>query len=105
RSLRAIRRAGVSPPGAERGGVGGVLCAVRTAGAHGAQRLGLAHHTRGHGYLQSQGWARPADRRVGRRRAAMALRPVLHDEAGDRAALYALELPAAGGETFWVDLR
>src|SRR5204863_9433821 len=38
----AIRCPGVSSPGAERGGARLVLRAVRTAGTHGAERLGLA---------------------------------------------------------------
>ena len=72
----AIRRPGVSSPGAERGGTRYVLCFVWAAGAHCAERLGLACDPRGDGSLQSEGWARPTDRRVRRRRAAMALRPV-----------------------------
>ena len=40
--LCAIRRAGVPPPGAERSGTRCVLRPVRGAGAHCAQRLGLA---------------------------------------------------------------
>ena len=96
RPLRAIRRPGVSPAGAERIGTRFVLRPVRGAGAHRAQRLGVARDPRGDGPLQSAGRVRPADRRARRWRAAMALRPVLYAGAGDRRGALRARTAASG---------
>src|SRR5436853_381328 len=91
-----LGRPGVSPPSVERGRAGCVLRPVRSAGAHGAQRLGLPLGSRGDGFIEPEGRVRPSDRRARRRRIAVAFRPVLHGPTGDRCGPLRARTAAGG---------